>query len=152
MAMSRFRSPLAYAIALFALLCGLLLRWLVNAWLGDEFPFVTLFGAVAVAVWAGGYRPAILVALLGYQASSYLFIEPRYQWLRLDAQNLVGLLSYAFTCGVIIVIGQAMRSAQSRSAARRPADAARGSGPQRSDVQAPEHQWRATTSSPLALA
>lgn len=116
--MTRFRSPVAYAIALFALLVAVLLRWQLIPWLGSQLPFVTLFGAVAVAAWAGGYRPATLVTLLGYAASSYLFIEPLYQWPRLDAKNVVGLLSYAFTCGVIIVIGQAMRAAQSRAAER----------------------------------
>ena len=40
-------------------------------------PLVTLFGAVAVAVWAGGWRHAALVALLGYVACNYLFIAPR---------------------------------------------------------------------------
>ena len=45
--------------------------------MGDALPLVTLFGAVAAGVWMGGYRPAILVAILGYLACSYLFIEPR---------------------------------------------------------------------------
>jgi hypothetical protein len=32
------------------------LRWLLDPWQGDSFPFPTLFGAVALAVWLGGYR------------------------------------------------------------------------------------------------
>ena len=60
-----------------ALAAAVLLRWLLDPLMGDALPLVTLFGAVAVAVWVGGYRPAIVVAILGYVACAYLFIHPR---------------------------------------------------------------------------
>jgi ribosomal protein L14 len=42
---------------------AVLLRWVLDAVMGDTLPLVTLFGAVvAAAVWLGGYRVAILVA------------------------------------------------------------------------------------------
>ena len=55
----------------------MLLRWLLDPVMGDALPLVTLFGAVAAAVWVGGRGPAVGVALLGYLACEYLFIEPR---------------------------------------------------------------------------
>ena len=56
---------------------AVLLRWLLDPLMGDALPLVTLFGAVAAAVWLGGYRLAIPVTLLGYVACHYLFIPPR---------------------------------------------------------------------------
>src|SRR5689334_6329379 len=85
------------AVAFTAL--AVLLRWLLDPWLGDFLPFPTLFGAVAVAVWLGGYRPALLAAALGYLACEYLFVEPR-GGVGLDsARNVLGLVAYLFSCG-----------------------------------------------------
>ena len=67
----------AYALAIGGLAAALLIRWLLDPLMGDTLPLVTLFGAVAAAVWVGGYRPAIVVVILGYLACAYLFIQPR---------------------------------------------------------------------------
>jgi PAS domain S-box-containing protein len=104
-----------YALAIGVLVAAVLLRWLLDPVMGDALPLVTLFGAVAAAVWVGGYRPAIIVAILGYLACAYLFIPPRGR-LGLDAPaNLVGLIAYLFTCSVIIGFGEALRVAQRRA-------------------------------------
>ena len=98
--------PLAAAVAL---------RWLLDPLMGDTLPLVTLFGAVAVAVWIGGPGPAIAGTLLGYVACSYLFIQPRGSLSLADPANLVGLLAYLFTCTLVIGFGQAARVAQRRA-------------------------------------
>ena len=54
-----------YILGFIALATAVLLRWLLDPLMGDALPLVTLFGAVAAAVWLGGYRVAIPVALLG---------------------------------------------------------------------------------------
>jgi PAS domain S-box-containing protein len=103
----------AYAVALSALVAAILLRGLIEPTLAGKLPFVTLFGAVAVAVWVGGYAPAVLVTVLGYAACQYLFIAP---WGRFDElQNLLGLAAYVFTCSIIIAFGETMRRAQRRA-------------------------------------
>ena len=106
-----------FATAVLGLTAAVLLRWLLDPIMGDALPLVTLFGAVALAVWVGGYLPAAVVAILGYLACSYLFIPPRGH-LRMDLPNLVGLLAYLFTTSLIIVIGEAMRRAQAGARAR----------------------------------
>ncbi len=70
-------APATYTLAIAALVVAVLLRLLLDPVMGGALPLVTLFGAVAAAAWVGGYRPAILVAILGYVACAYLFIEPR---------------------------------------------------------------------------
>ena len=87
------RSTLSvYVVAFLVLAAAVLLRWLLDPVLGDTRPHVTLVGAVAVAVWLGGYRPALLVGSLGYLACVYLFVEPRGS-LALDGDWLARLLS-----------------------------------------------------------
>ena len=60
--MQRHRTLLSLA----ALAAALLLRWLLDPVLGNSLPLVTLFGAVAAAVWLQGPRMAVLVAIAGY--------------------------------------------------------------------------------------
>lgn len=108
-----------YALAIVALGAAVLLRWLLDPLLGDAFPLVTLYGAVAAAVWVGGYRPAIVVAILGYIACHYLFIPPRGVIDLNEVPNIVGLVAYLFTCSLIIGFGEATRLAQTSSSERR---------------------------------
>jgi PAS domain S-box-containing protein len=111
------RTPFDYAIALTALAAAVALRALLDPLMGDSLPLVTLFGAVAAAVSVGGYRPAILVTILGYLACHYLFIEPRGTF-SFDTTSVVGLIAYLFTCSLIIGIGEAMRRTRARATAR----------------------------------
>ncbi|HKR21386.1 MAG TPA: PAS domain S-box protein, partial [Pyrinomonadaceae bacterium] len=112
-------SVTAYVLGFVALLIALLLRWLIDPLIGDTLPLVTLFGAVAAAAWLGGYRLAIPVAVLGFVACHYLFIEPRGDIVLSDVPNFVGSLAYFFTSAVIIAFGEAARVAQRRTAESR---------------------------------
>ena len=107
-----------YGIAIAAIAVAVLVRWLLDPWLVDSLPLVTLFVAVAFAAGIGGYAPAVLVAVVGYLVCAYLFIDPRGS-LGLDRLgNAVGLITYAFTCVVILLIGDAMRRARTSAAER----------------------------------
>lgn len=109
----------AYALGFSALALSVLLRWLLDPLLGDALPFVTLFGAVAAAVWLGGYRLAIPVVVLGYVACHYLFIEPRNHFDVSGTGNVVGLIAYLFTSVIIITFGEAARLSQRRATEQR---------------------------------
>jgi K+-sensing histidine kinase KdpD len=108
----------AYAISFLVLAAAVLLRWLLDPVMGDSLPLVTLFGAVAATVWVGGYRPAVLVVVLGYLACAYLFVPPRGAIDLSTSATIVGLVAYLFTCSLIVGIGEAMRSAQARATER----------------------------------
>jgi PAS domain S-box-containing protein len=103
-----------YALGLAAVVLAVLLRWLLDPLMGDSLQLVTLFGAVAAAVWLGGFRVAIPVTLAGYVACHYLFIPPRGHFNVADTANQIGLVAYLFTCSIIIVFGEAAHVAQSR--------------------------------------
>jgi PAS domain S-box-containing protein len=103
-----------YILGLVALAAAVLLRWLLDPLMGDALPLVTLFGAVAAAVWLGGYRVAIPVALLGYVACHYLFIPPRGHLDFSRVADVIGLVAYLFTSSLIILIGEAAGRSQAR--------------------------------------
>ncbi|HET9338581.1 MAG TPA: PAS domain S-box protein [Casimicrobiaceae bacterium] len=115
--MTYVRRPVrAYAIAFAALAAAVLLRWVLDPAMGDLFPLVTLFAAVAIAVWAAGWIAATLVTIVGYLVCAYLFVPPRGSLVIADLQTLVGLAAYLLTCALIIVIGERMLRAQSHAA------------------------------------
>jgi K+-sensing histidine kinase KdpD len=70
---------------------AVLVRSLLDPVLGDYLPLATLFGAVAFAVWLGGYRPALVAVVLGYLVCDWLFIAPRGTVLLGDARDLIAL-------------------------------------------------------------
>src|SRR5262245_25698373 len=98
--MSRSTLPilLRYGGALALTALAVLLRWLLDPVLGGYLPLATMYGAVALAAWLGGYRPALLTMVLGYLACDYLFIEPRGQVPLFDAPNRARLILYLFAC------------------------------------------------------
>jgi hypothetical protein len=46
-------APLTYAIAIAALAAAVLLRYLLDPWMGNTLPLVTLFGGGCGRVWVG---------------------------------------------------------------------------------------------------
>ena len=106
-------------LAVAGIVAAVLIRYLLDPWMGDSLPLVTLFGAVAAAVWIGGATPAIAVVILGFAACDYLFIQPRRQFSMGGVAGVIGMLAYFVTCGLIIVFGQAARRAQASANERR---------------------------------
>jgi PAS domain S-box-containing protein len=105
-------------VALAALVAALAVRWLLDPLMGDSLPLVTVFAAVAAAVWVGGYPVAVAVAVVGYLACDYLFIAPRARIELGDVGHAAGMVAYLVTCTFIIGFGEAMRRAQFRAGER----------------------------------
>ena len=104
----------SYTVGLAAVALAVLLRWALDPFMGDAYPLVTLFGAVAASVWLGGYRVAIPIALIGFLACHFLFIEPRGSFDVTSTPNVVGSIAYFVTCSLIIGFGEAARVAHSK--------------------------------------
>ena len=110
---------LHYALAVAATAAAVALRLRLEPLVGSQLPFITLFGAVAFAVWVGGRGPGLVAAILGYAAVERLILSgARPATLALDGPaGVAALLSYLFTCLVIIGLGSGLREARRRSEA-----------------------------------
>ena len=108
-------AKVGYLVAIAATAAAVLVRWALDPWMEDYSPLATLYGAVALAVWIGGYRPAALAAILGYLACDWLLTTPRGQFGFTSTRDLLGLAAYVFSCSIIIGLGEAMRVARKRA-------------------------------------
>jgi PAS domain S-box-containing protein len=106
-----------YLLASAAIVAALAVRWLLHPLLGFELPAIELYVVVALAVWYGGWRPALLASALGYVGAYFLFIqrEPGTPLHLPAVQGFAGLLIYALFSLTIIVVGHKMRAARRRA-------------------------------------
>src|SRR3569832_380686 len=103
--------PRRYGIALFSVAVALVLRWILIPVLHDNFPFITLYGAVAIAVWYGRWQPAALGSLLGYVGARNLFFATTDNPAFTAVGELVALTAYGLSCGMISYFGERMHRA-----------------------------------------
>jgi signal transduction histidine kinase len=100
-----------YSLAVLTALLGLVLRFLIDPWLGDQMPYVTFLLSVAVTgLWAG-VRPALLSTALGAGLAYFCFIPPRYKWGFAGISDAVGFLAYLAAALAIVVLTQARNKA-----------------------------------------
>ena len=85
---------------------------MLDPWLNEHNALTTVYGAVALAVWLGGVRPALLVAGLGYLVGDFVFQEPRGRFSFSNPELLVGMALYLVSCATIIAFGASMRVAR----------------------------------------
>jgi PAS domain S-box-containing protein len=129
---------LPYGGAVIFTALAVLLRWLVDPWMGDDLPLVTLYGAIAFAVWYGGCRPALLAVALGYLVCDYLFMAPRGSFALQDAHQYIGLALYLFTCAFIVGFGELMRRTKTIATASATA-VERDGEPLPKEIRLPQH-------------
>ena len=102
------RYTAAFAIAAAAVV----LRWFLLPWLKSDLPYATLFGAIAVAVWMGGWGPALAAAIAGLVGTTVLFGKPPSFAGPGSLSPIMGVAVYALTCALIIGLGETMRKAR----------------------------------------
>ena len=113
------RRALTYLFGIAAMACAVLVRVLLDPILGDALPLVTIYGALAITVVLWGVGPAVLGAVTGYIACSYLFVQPRGSLEFHTTAEVVGVVAYLFTCSLVIASGEAARRARARASDQR---------------------------------
>ncbi len=101
-----------YAVALAAVAAALALREILDPLIGGGGATLTLYGAIAIAVWYGGYRPGVLAAVVGYAGVAWLF-----RGVHLDASELARIAGFIVSAAIIIALGGAMHDARRRAEA-----------------------------------
>ncbi len=106
---------LRYGFAVLSIVVASGLRLLLDPILGDKFVFTTLFFAVMVAAWLGGFGPAVFASLLGAASAAALLLPPRGSFAVHGFDNQVGLLLYFSGSFGIALLSGSMREAQRRA-------------------------------------
>ena len=101
-----------YLVAIAAMAIALGVRWLLDPWLGERVPYITVFGGIIVAAWYGGAAPALLAAVLGWMGSDLLFIDPRGALSPVGIVQVLELLAYGLSSLLIAGLGGAMHRAR----------------------------------------
>jgi PAS domain-containing protein len=100
-------------VALGAMAVALLIRWPLYPLLENRRPYLTLFAAVAFAVWFARWRPATVAAIVGFLAANYFLAEPQ-AGMVFDTFFLMELAGYGLSAGFIIFFGEALHRARDR--------------------------------------
>ncbi len=119
----RSRGLTPYAVGIASVVVATLLRYLVDAFLGEHLSFSFYFLAVAVTAWIGGVWPALLTALLSSLAGNYFFTHTRGS-LSIDTQEeLFSLLLFIAVCTVIGLLSEiSLRALERAKVAERAKD------------------------------
>jgi PAS domain S-box-containing protein len=107
---SRSMSPAAtYGVAFLSVALAFVVRWLLDPFLGSQLQLGPVYGAIAIAVWFGGWRPALAATIIGYIGAQYLFVDPRYTLDVGSPRFYAGMVGYCLSCGIIVYLGEALR-------------------------------------------
>ncbi len=107
---------LEYLIAITLAVTALVVRWALQPWLGNLQPFAPGFVVIAWAVITLGWRPAVITAIVAYVGGIYLFVQPGAPGLGTRLQDLVAVLTFALSAGLIIFVGHRARRAEQQLA------------------------------------
>ena len=103
-----------YAMGFAATAISLLGRWLLDPFLGNFTPFITLYAAVAFSAIYAGFGPAILATILGVIGADYWFVAPRGSFPLWNVPYLVGTLTYLAVCVLIATAGETSRRSKAK--------------------------------------
>src|SRR6478735_3373765 len=107
---------LEYLIAITLAVAALVVRWGLQPWLGNLQPFAPGFVVIAWAVITLGWRPAVITAIVAYVGGTYLFVQPGAPGLGTRVQDLVAVLTFGLSAGLIIFVGHRARRAEQQLA------------------------------------
>ncbi len=126
-----------YGCAFLSVVLAVLIRRLLDPALGSQYPFATVFLAVIVTAYYGGFRPALTAVVLGAIAS-VLFLLPGHALLTAPGQ-LAGLVLYLLTAFGISALAGSMHAA--RHQAKQDAEASRRQAALMDQIYDPVLAW-----------
>jgi PAS domain S-box-containing protein len=106
---------LRYGLAVASIALATWVRLLLDPAVGFQFPYATLFFAVLLTAWFGGFGPAVLSVLLGALFSAYFLLPPRGSFSLEGWDQQAGMLLFLGTSLGIALLGGSMHAAQWRA-------------------------------------
>ena len=107
-----------YAVAVLAVGLALLVRLLLEPWIGAESPFLLFFGAVMLGAWFGGLGPGLLATALAAPTADYFFLSPVYSILVDDLGQGLSLVLFLLEGSFLSLLVANLRAARRQSEAR----------------------------------
>lgn len=114
----RARRWLAYVLAVLIIAFCVWIRLAIGG-SRTNFPFVTIFPAVALAAFVSGLRPGVLALFMGLVLANYFFIEPLGNFLPMTASAWSGVAFYFITSGILVALIHGMCTSHEAVAASR---------------------------------
>jgi PAS domain S-box-containing protein len=108
---SKYRAVSSYVVALASVVLAVALRLLLSPLIGDEFPFATVFLAILVTAWYGGFLPALTAVIWGGLGSAFFLMPPRLAW-HVETGPQVGLVLYSAVGIGLALLGGAMHASR----------------------------------------
>src|SRR4030095_15078451 len=87
-----------YAIARAVVLVAWFLRFVLDAYIPNQVPFITFYLAVAVAGWAGGFGPAAFATFLSLLIAGAFYVTPDLRSAAPDLGRFVLLGPFVLVC------------------------------------------------------
>lgn len=106
-----------YGLAVVSVALAIRVRLWLDALVGFQFPFSTLYFAILLTAWYGGFRPALSALVFGALAGNYFLLHQRGSFDFQGLDQYVGLALYLCTGLGIALLGGAMRSARQKAEA-----------------------------------
>ena len=106
-----------YLLTLAATAGAIAVRWLLNPWIGDQLPLVTMVAAVAAGVWIGGYPAALFAMVAGYAGCDLLFPGARTGGGLHGTRDPAGVGAFLISSAIIIAFGECLRASRARERA-----------------------------------
>src|SRR5947209_1932467 len=119
--LGQFGAPLSrtdwrgYALGVLSVAAALLVRWLLNPFLGEHQPYVTFFAAIAVTSMYGTLRGSVLALLLSVVAAVIFFLPSGLNRAG-ELDSTVSLAAFSAFAGLIVLSGELLRKARRRTA------------------------------------
>ena len=85
------------------------IRYALDPWLGTRQAYTPAFGAVAIAVWVGGWRAGVLTAIASQFVATHFIL--RHSPEPFSDAEMVALASYYFTAMIVVYLGHRARRA-----------------------------------------
>ncbi len=109
--LQRVSAPARFAATLAIWLAALASRFAADDLLPPGFPFLTFFPAVMIATFVIGTASGIIVAVLSFLSSWYIFLPPRYTFY-LTPETATALAFFILVTGIDILIIDLLQKAQ----------------------------------------
>ena len=98
-----------YALAIGATLIAFVLRLALDPGLGDDFPFIMFYCAIAITAWYGGLGPSLTAIILGGLLANWFFMPPRYSLLFEGPPQVARYIAYFLVSLIIAALAEVWR-------------------------------------------